>query len=50
MRFGYLKKSDMKNDEAFAAAKKKYEADIGEPLETRFHHDTAGVAEHLNFK
>jgi len=23
MRFGYLKKSDMKNDEAFAAAKKK---------------------------
>jgi hypothetical protein len=35
VRYGFLKQSDMQNQQAIEEGKKKYESTIGEPLETK---------------
>lgn len=35
MRYGYLKKEDLKKTDAVEAAKKKYQEELGEPVQVK---------------
>lgn len=50
VRFGFLKKGEIKSEEAIAAAKKKYEAEIGESVDVKIHHDGFGIGEQVFLK
>lgn len=47
VRYGYLKQKDMQNAQAVEEAKKQYEAAMGEPVETKVHHDDFGIGDQL---